>query len=252
MEVVEEVVEAEALANAQGYGSGSCASYGSESRGSSGGGGDNSYSGSRYKSGYDRDGGGDGHCSITTLPVGLEMSDKFTCAQEEEKTKSWKTLVTVAVSGAAGMIANHLLFKLTSGEVFGPDQPIALKLLGIIPSFRSALICLKNAPNIPAKNFHALTRLDENRAKCQAKGVQLVDLFRLYVLAGIRILKLALKAGVFYDKVLDFLNAKISGLPVKLVGRGVHRESSEGEMVKFMLSGQEKRIQSGEFDMYHW
>jgi len=31
----------------------------------------------------------------------------------------------------------------------------------------SALICLKNAPNIPAKNFHALTRLDENRAKCQ-------------------------------------------------------------------------------------
>ena len=31
----------------------------------------------------------------------------------------------------------------------------------------SALICLKNAPKIPAKNFHALTRLDENRAKCQ-------------------------------------------------------------------------------------
>jgi hypothetical protein len=31
----------------------------------------------------------------------------------------------------------------------------------------SALICLKNAPRIPKKNFHALTRLDENRAKCQ-------------------------------------------------------------------------------------
>lgn len=31
----------------------------------------------------------------------------------------------------------------------------------------SALICLKNAPKIPAKNFHALMRLDENRAKCQ-------------------------------------------------------------------------------------
>jgi hypothetical protein len=38
--------------------------------------------------------------------------------------------VNVAVSGAAGMISNHLLFKLASGEVFGPDQPIALKLLG--------------------------------------------------------------------------------------------------------------------------
>ncbi|XP_073036977.1 malate dehydrogenase [NADP], chloroplastic-like isoform X2 [Primulina eburnea] len=77
------------------------------------------------------------------------------------------------------------------------------------PCNTNALICLKNAPNIPAKNFHALTRLDENRAKCQ----------------------LALKAGVFYDKVSnvtiwgnhsttqvpDFLNAKIDGLPVKEV-----------------------------------
>uniref|UniRef100_A0A7C9DYX5 Malate dehydrogenase [NADP], chloroplastic n=2 Tax=Opuntia streptacantha TaxID=393608 RepID=A0A7C9DYX5_OPUST len=211
----------------------------------------------------------------------------------EEQTKMWKKLITVAVSGAAGMISNHLLFKLASGEVFGPDQPIALKLLGSERSFEAlegvameledslypllrevsigidpydvfrdaewalligakprgpgmersalldingqifaeqgkalnavasptvkvivvgnpcntnALICLKNASKIPAKNFHALTRLDENRAKCQ----------------------LALKAGVFYDKVSnvtiwgnhsttqvpDFLNAKIDGRPV--------------------------------------
>ncbi|KAJ7974989.1 malate dehydrogenase [Quillaja saponaria] len=214
----------------------------------------------------------------------------------EEETRSWKKLINIAVSGAAGMISNHLLFKLASGEVFGPDQPIALKLLGSERSFQAlegvameledslfpllrevrigidpydvfqgvdwalligakprgpgmeraglldingqifaeqgkalnavasqnvkvvvvgnpcntnALICLKNAPNIPAKNFHALTRLDENRAKCQ----------------------LALKAGVFYDKVSnmtiwgnhsttqvpDFLNARINGLPVKEV-----------------------------------
>ncbi|PIA37139.1 hypothetical protein AQUCO_03000008v1 [Aquilegia coerulea] len=181
-----------------------------------------------------------------------------------EETKSWKSLINIAVSGAAGMISNHLLFKLASGEVFGQDQPIALKLLGSERSFQAleewailigakprgpgmeradlldingqifaeqgkalnavassnvkvivvgnpcntnALICLKNAPNIPAKNFHALTRLDENRAKCQ----------------------LALKAGVFYDKVSnmtiwgnhsttqvpDFLNARISGFPAK-------------------------------------
>ncbi|KAI7730063.1 hypothetical protein M8C21_020014, partial [Ambrosia artemisiifolia] len=168
----------------------------------------------------------------------------------EEETKSWKKMINVAVSGAAGMISNHLLFKLASGEVFGPDQPIALKLLGSERSFgaledklnfinltfvvngkalnavaspnvkvmvvgnpcnTNALICLKNAPNIPAKNFHALTRLDENRAKCQ----------------------LALKAGVFYDKVSnvtiwgnhsttqvpDFLNAKINGIPVPEVIR---------------------------------
>lgn len=35
-----------------------------------------------------------------------------------------------------------------------------------------ALICLKYAPNLPAKNFHALTRLDENRANCQVLDVK--------------------------------------------------------------------------------
>ncbi|KAF8675229.1 hypothetical protein HU200_047898 [Digitaria exilis] len=218
--------------------------------------------------------------------------------REEEETKSWKKVVNVALSGAAGMISNHLLFKLASGEVFGPDQPIALRLLGSERSFQAlegvameledslypllrevsigidpyevfedvewalligakprgpgmeradllningqifaqqgkalnavasrnvkvlvvgnpcntnALICLKNAPDLPPKNFHALTRLDENRAKCQ----------------------LALKAGVFYDmisnmtiwgnhsttQVPDFLNARIDGKPARQVIR---------------------------------
>ncbi|RXH93136.1 hypothetical protein DVH24_013712 [Malus domestica] len=93
--------------------------------------------------------------------------------QAEEETKSWKKLINIAVSGAAGMISNHLLFKefyshwvlqpsgpslhvilvldyglsdnlqqskpyqLASGEVFGPDQPIALKLLGSERSFQA-------------------------------------------------------------------------------------------------------------------
>jgi len=30
---------------------------------------------------------------------------------QEEETRSWKKLINIAVSGAAGMIANHLLFK---------------------------------------------------------------------------------------------------------------------------------------------
>ncbi|XP_073144185.1 malate dehydrogenase [NADP], chloroplastic [Henckelia pumila] len=254
------------------------------------------------------------YCSVTSneiqAPVAVNIDDpkkKAECygvfcltydLKAEEETQSWKKLIKVAVSGAAGMISNHLLFRLASGEVFGPNQPIALKLLGsqrsiqalegvameledsLFPLLRevsigidpyevfqdagwalligakprgpgmeraglldingqifaeqgkalnavasrnvkvivvgnpcntNALICLKNAPNIPAKNFHALTRLDENRAKCQ----------------------LALKAGVFYDKVSnvtiwgnhsttqvpDFLNAKIDGLPVKEVIR---------------------------------
>lgn len=213
--------------------------------------------------------------------------------QEGERPNKWKKLLRIAVSGAAGAISNQLLFKIASGEVFGPDQPVAFNLLGseksmvalegvameledsLFPLLRevklgmdpyevfcdaewalligarprgpgmeradllgingeifaaqgkalnavasrnvkvlvvgnpcntNALICMKNAPNIPPKNFHALTRLDENRAKCQ----------------------LALKAGVFYDNVSnvtiwgnhsttqvpDFVNAKIHGKPV--------------------------------------
>ncbi|GJN04286.1 hypothetical protein PR202_ga21822 [Eleusine coracana subsp. coracana] len=56
---------------------------------------------------------------------------------QDEKPKSWKKMVSIAVSGAAGMISNHLLFKLASGEVFGPDQPIALRLLGSERSFEA-------------------------------------------------------------------------------------------------------------------
>jgi hypothetical protein len=34
------------------------------------------------------------------------------------------------VTGASGNIANHLLFMLASGEVYGKDQPLSLMLLG--------------------------------------------------------------------------------------------------------------------------
>lgn len=40
-----------------------------------------------------------------------------------------KNLVRVAVTGGAGQIAYNLLFRIASGEMFGPDQPIALHIL---------------------------------------------------------------------------------------------------------------------------
>ena len=205
-------------------------------------------------------------------------------------TSTWKRTMRVAVTGAAGMISNHLLFMIASGEVFGKDQPVALQLLGsersrealegvameledsLYPLLRevrlgidpykvfqdadwalligarprgpgmerselldingqiyreqgqalnevasrdckmlvvgnpcntNALIGMENSPDLPRKNWHALTRLDENRAKCQ----------------------LAMKAGKFYTSVTnmcvwgnhsttqvpDFVNAKIGG-----------------------------------------
>lgn len=45
------------------------------------------------------------------------MSNGLIYIQEEE-TKSWKKLINVAVSGAAGMISNHLLFKVSNRNSF--------------------------------------------------------------------------------------------------------------------------------------
>ena len=40
-----------------------------------------------------------------------------------------KTPIRVAVTGAAGQIGYSLLFRIASGAMFGPDQPVILQLL---------------------------------------------------------------------------------------------------------------------------
>jgi len=162
--------------------------------------------------------------------------------------------VKVAVTGAAGQIGYSLLFRIASGSMLGPDQPVELRLLEITPALSTlegvvmelddcafplltkieigddpkmifdgvnlaclvgarprtkgmerrdlleanggifkpqgealnnnaaddvkvlvtgnpantnALIAMRNAPDIPAERFNALTRLDHNRAIAQ-------------------------------------------------------------------------------------
>ncbi|MVA76395.1 malate dehydrogenase [Auraticoccus sp. F435] len=162
--------------------------------------------------------------------------------------------VKVAVTGAAGQICYSLLFRIASGSLLGPDQPVELRLLEITPALKAlegvvmelddcafpllssvhigddpndvfegvnlamlvgarprskgmersdlleangaiftaqgkalndhaaddvkvlitgnpantnALIAMRNAPDIPAERFNALTRLDHNRAVAQ-------------------------------------------------------------------------------------
>ena len=164
------------------------------------------------------------------------------------------TPVKVAVTGAAGQIGYSLLFRIASGSMLGPDQPVELRLLEITPALSAlegvvmelddcafplltkieigddpkmifdgvnlaclvgarprtkgmerrdlleanggifkpqgealnnnaaddvkvlvtgnpantnALIAMRNAPDIPADRFNALTRLDHNRAIAQ-------------------------------------------------------------------------------------
>ena len=48
-----------------------------------------------------------------------------------------KTPVPVTVTGAAGQIGYSLLFRIASGELFGPDQPVVLRLLEIEPAMKA-------------------------------------------------------------------------------------------------------------------
>src|ERR1700676_739570 len=45
-----------------------------------------------------------------------------------------KSPVHVTVTGAAGQIGYSLLFRIASGQMFGPDQPVVLRLLEIEPA----------------------------------------------------------------------------------------------------------------------
>lgn len=45
-----------------------------------------------------------------------------------------KPPITVSITGAAGQIGYALLFRIASGAVFGPDQPVCLRLIEIEPA----------------------------------------------------------------------------------------------------------------------
>jgi len=48
-----------------------------------------------------------------------------------------KTPIRIAVTGAAGQIGYSLLFRIASGGLFGPDQPVILHLIEIEPAMKA-------------------------------------------------------------------------------------------------------------------
>jgi malate dehydrogenase len=48
-----------------------------------------------------------------------------------------KKPIRIAVTGAAGQIGYSLLFRIASGQMFGPDQPVALNLIEIEPAMNA-------------------------------------------------------------------------------------------------------------------
>jgi len=202
------------------------------------------------------------------------------------------TPIRVAVTGAAGQIGYSLLFRIASGSMFGPNQPVILHLIeiepalpalqgvvmeldycafpllkGVVPTasldegFRgvnwallvgsiprkagmerkdllgingkifigqgqaieknaasdvrvfvvgnpcntNCLIAMNNAKGIPRDRFHAMTRLDENRAKAQLSRKAGVDVTA--------VTNLAVWGNHSATQYPDFYNAKINGKP---------------------------------------
>ncbi len=48
-----------------------------------------------------------------------------------------KKPISVAITGAAGQIGYSLLFRIASGAIFGPDQPVELRLIEIEPGMKA-------------------------------------------------------------------------------------------------------------------
>jgi malate dehydrogenase len=75
-----------------------------------------------------------------------------------------KQPIRVAVTGAAGQIGYALLFRIASGAMFGPDQPVALNLIEIQPALdtlKGVVMELDDCAFPLLKEVVATTDLDE-------------------------------------------------------------------------------------------
>lgn len=72
--------------------------------------------------------------------------------------------ITVSVTGAAGQIGYALLFRIASGSVFGPDQPVNLRLIEIEPgmaALEGVMMELDDCAFPLLNSMHGTSDLDE-------------------------------------------------------------------------------------------
>ncbi len=75
-----------------------------------------------------------------------------------------KNPIRVAVTGAAGQIGYSLLFRIASGSMFGPDQPVILQLIEIepaLPALGGVVMELQDCAFPLLKDIVATANLDE-------------------------------------------------------------------------------------------
>src|SRR5208282_2586060 len=75
-----------------------------------------------------------------------------------------KTPLRVAVTGAAGAIGYSILFRIASGELFGPDQPVILHLVDIpdaMPALQGVIMALEDCASPALQKLLATADLNE-------------------------------------------------------------------------------------------
>lgn len=69
--------------------------------------------------------------------------------------------VRVAVTGAAGQIGYSLLFRIASGAMFGPDQPVILQLLELTPALQALKGVAMELDDCAFPTLHGIVQTDD-------------------------------------------------------------------------------------------
>ena len=79
------------------------------------------------------------HCTSPNAPSPTLLASAYESTVSARTTQGElvSTPVKVAVTGAAGQICYSLLFRIASGSMLGPDQPVELRLLEITPALKA-------------------------------------------------------------------------------------------------------------------
>src|SRR5437016_5402421 len=75
--------------------------------------------------------------------------------------QSMKTPVRVAVTGAAGQIGYALLFRIASGDMLGPDQPVILQLLEVTPALGALAGVVMELNDCAFPTLHGVVATDD-------------------------------------------------------------------------------------------
>ena len=85
-----------------------------------------------------------------------------------------KQPVRVAVTGAAGQIGYALLFRIASGALLGPDQPVELRLLEITPALRAVEGVIMELDDCAFPLLHGVEATDDPNVAFDGANVALL------------------------------------------------------------------------------